>query len=86
MMMLLLLMFVLLNVAGVMMILLMFVLFLLMFVDINVAGMMMMMVLGRRVMTVDVIATSDDFSRGCHCKGGEKESNEDFELHICLRY
>ena len=41
---------------------------------------------GRRVIAVDVIGTSDDFSRRSRRKGGKNESNEDFELHIYLEY
>ena len=36
--------------------------------------------------SIDIIATSDDFSRCNRCKGGKSESNENFELHIGLEY
>jgi hypothetical protein len=39
-----------------------------------------------RAIAVDVIATSDDFSRRSRRKGGKDEGNENFELHICLEY
>lgn len=38
-----------------------------------------------RLIAVDNIATSDDFSRRSRCNGGKNESrNENFELHICF--
>ena len=41
----------------------------------------------RRVIAIDFIAsTSGDFSRCSRRKGGKNESNENFELHICLEY
>ena len=39
-----------------------------------------------RVKVGGVLATSNDFNRCCRPKGGKNESNEDFELHICLEY
>jgi hypothetical protein len=40
----------------------------------------------RMVIVIDLIATSDHFSRRSRRKGGKSESNENFELHICLEY
>ena len=44
------------------------------------------MVRRRSVIAVDLIATSDHFSRRSHRKAGKNESNENFELHISLEY
>ena len=40
----------------------------------------------RAITAINIIATSDDFSRCSRRKGGKNESNENFELHICLEY
>ena len=40
----------------------------------------------RAITAIDLIATSDDFSRCSHRKGGKNESNKNFELHVCLEY
>ena len=81
------------NVAGVVMVMMVVA----MVISVNVAGVMIVMMVVamvfsvnvadvRRVITVDAIATSDDFSRRSHRKSGKNESNENFELHICLEY
>ena len=71
-----------------------------MVVGLNVTGVIRTMRRGRRMVrrmmmgrgmvrstvAVDVIATSDDFSRRSRRKGGKNESNENFELHVCLGY
>jgi hypothetical protein len=64
-------------VAGVMMVMVMV-------FGVNVTNVMRRMVrrARRRVIAVDVIGASDDFSRRSHRKGGKNESNENFELHI----
>jgi hypothetical protein len=40
----------------------------------------------RRAIGVDLITRSDVVDRRSHRKGGKNESNENFELHICLEY
>jgi hypothetical protein len=65
-----------------------------MVVGVNVANAMRRMVrrmvrrrtVNRRAIGVDVIARSNDVDRRSYRKGGENESNENFELHICLEY
>ena len=61
-----------------------------MVVGLNVTGVIRTMRRGRRMVrstvAVDVIATSDDFSRRSRRKGGKDESNENLELHVCLEY